>query len=42
MTRDLEILYTLGRELAESKAWPNWSRDAEFRAARERSAGERR
>jgi Zn-dependent M28 family amino/carboxypeptidase len=42
MTRDLEILYTLGRELAESKAWPNWSRDAEFRAARERSAGERK
>jgi Zn-dependent M28 family amino/carboxypeptidase len=42
MARDLGILYAVGRELADSKAWPNWSRDSEFRAAREQSAAERK
>jgi Zn-dependent M28 family amino/carboxypeptidase len=32
MSHDLGMLYALGRDLAESKDWPNWSRDAEFRA----------
>jgi Zn-dependent M28 family amino/carboxypeptidase len=42
MARDLGILYAVGRELADSKAWPNWSRDSEFRAARDSSSSERK
>jgi Zn-dependent M28 family amino/carboxypeptidase len=41
MARDLQILYTLGRELANSKDWPNWSADSEFRKARDASAKDR-
>jgi len=42
MQRDLEMLYSLGRDLAESKSWPNWGKDSEFRAARDKTAGERK
>jgi len=42
MARDLGILYAVGRELADSNAWPNWSRDSEFRAARDQSSSERK
>jgi Zn-dependent M28 family amino/carboxypeptidase len=42
MARDLGILYAVGRDLADSNAWPNWSKDSEFRAARDRSASERK
>ncbi|NUO76033.1 MAG: M28 family peptidase [Lysobacter sp.] len=42
MARDLELLYTLGNGLANSKRWPNWSQDSEFRAARDASSGERK
>ncbi|MES2019416.1 MAG: M28 family metallopeptidase [Pseudomonadota bacterium] len=42
LARDLEILYALGSDLAASKAWPNWSRDSEFRATRDASAAERK
>jgi Zn-dependent M28 family amino/carboxypeptidase len=39
--RDLGIYYRIGRELAESDAWPNWYEGDEFRAIRDRSrAGE--
>ncbi|SDZ02034.1 Zn-dependent amino-or carboxypeptidase, M28 family [Lysobacter sp. yr284] len=41
MARDLQILYTLGSDLANSTRWPNWAEDSEFRAARDESAGER-
>ena len=41
MTRDLQVMYTLGRGLADSADWPNWSADSEFRAARDASAAER-
>lgn len=34
---DLEALYTVGRGLADSNAWPAWRANAEFRAAREES-----
>src|SRR5690606_52008 len=34
MARDLQLLYTLGSELANSDRWLNWSTDSEFRAAR--------
>ncbi|GAB2516520.1 M28 family metallopeptidase [Lysobacter humi (ex Lee et al. 2017)] len=42
MARDLEVLYTVGRQLADSTAWPNWAPDSEFRGARDTSAAERR
>jgi Zn-dependent M28 family amino/carboxypeptidase len=42
MQRDLDILYSLGRDLAGSKAWPNWGKASEFRAARDKTAGERK
>ncbi|MEI4517879.1 MULTISPECIES: M28 family metallopeptidase [Stenotrophomonas] len=40
--RDLEVLYTLGNQLANSRAWPNWSDDSQFRAPRDASAAERK
>ncbi|WP_296952240.1 M28 family metallopeptidase [uncultured Massilia sp.] len=42
MARDLGMLYALGRDLADGTAWPNWASDSEFRAARDRSAAERK
>lgn len=42
MARDLQILYTLGSDLANSNTWPNWSQDSEFRAARDASAADRK
>ncbi|BDT57444.1 M28-family zinc peptidase [Massilia varians] len=42
MARDLELLYALGSDLANSSAWPNWAPESEFRAARDRSAAERK
>jgi Zn-dependent M28 family amino/carboxypeptidase len=39
---DLTLLYDTGRALADSRDWPNWSQDSEFRAEREASAAERR
>jgi hypothetical protein len=35
--QDLALYYSLGRELADSDAWPEWSPNAEFRAIREKS-----
>ncbi len=40
--RDLEVLYTLGNQLANSRSWPNWSDDSQFRAPRDASAAERK
>lgn len=34
---DLQIYYKVGRELADSDAWPNWYPSAEFRAIRDKS-----
>ncbi len=31
---DLRLLYTVGREIADSSIWPRWRDNAEFRAAR--------
>ena len=42
MQRDLELLYKVGADLANSNRWPDWAADSEFRAARDASAGERR
>ncbi|PPJ41471.1 MULTISPECIES: M28 family metallopeptidase [unclassified Pseudoxanthomonas] len=40
-TQDVEILYVLGREIADGDTWPHWLDGSEFRAARERSRAER-
>ncbi len=42
MARDLGMLYSLGRDLADGGAWPNWSKDAEFRAVRDQTVGKRK
>ncbi len=41
MVSDGKLLHALGRDLANSNAWPNWSEDSEFRATRDQSGGER-
>ncbi len=35
--QDLELYFAIARELANSRDWPNWNPDAEFRAARDAS-----
>ena len=40
--RDLELLYKVGTDLANSAQWPNWAADSEFRAARDASSAERK
>jgi Zn-dependent M28 family amino/carboxypeptidase len=39
---DLDLLYTLGRELAASRGWPQWLEGSEFKARREATAASRR
>jgi Zn-dependent M28 family amino/carboxypeptidase len=41
MAQDANLLHIVGEQLANSRAWPNWSSDSEFRAARDRSAADR-
>ena len=38
---DGRLLFALGLDLANSRAWPNWSQDSEFRAARDATKGDR-
>lgn len=38
---DLELLYGLGRDLADSRTWPNWGKESEFRVLRDASAAKR-
>jgi Zn-dependent M28 family amino/carboxypeptidase len=42
MARDLQVLYALGSDLANSDQWPDWSKDSEFRATRDKTAAERK
>jgi Zn-dependent M28 family amino/carboxypeptidase len=42
MQRDLELLFKVGADLANSGDWPDWAPDSEFRAARDASAAERK
>ena len=42
MARDMQLLYTVGSQLANSDQWPGWSKDSEFRAAREATANQRK
>ena len=41
MAQDDQLLHNLGRDLANSRAWPNWSPDSEFRGTRDKSAADR-
>ena len=41
MAQDVQLLHNLGRDLATSREWPNWSQDSEFRATRDQTAGDR-
>jgi len=41
MAQDDQLLHNLGRDLANSSAWPNWSPDSEFRGTRDKSAADR-
>jgi Zn-dependent M28 family amino/carboxypeptidase len=41
MAEDDQLLHNLGRDLANSRAWPDWSQDSEFRATRDQSATQR-
>jgi Zn-dependent M28 family amino/carboxypeptidase len=41
MAIDAELLHAVGLRLANSKDWPNWSEDSEFRSKRDESASER-
>jgi Zn-dependent M28 family amino/carboxypeptidase len=39
---DAELLFNLGTRLANSREWPNWSQDSEFRGERDKTAAQRR
>jgi Zn-dependent M28 family amino/carboxypeptidase len=41
VAQNAELLHQVGLRLANSREWPNWSPDSEFRAARDQSAAER-
>jgi Zn-dependent M28 family amino/carboxypeptidase len=37
IAQDLRLFYRLGRDMAQSKDWPNWYEGDEFRAIRDKS-----
>jgi Zn-dependent M28 family amino/carboxypeptidase len=39
---DVGLIYELGRDLANSRRWPDWKADSEFRAVRDKSRASRR
>jgi Zn-dependent M28 family amino/carboxypeptidase len=41
MAQDANLLHNLGRDLANSRAWPNWGPQSEFRAIRDKTAAQR-
>ena len=41
VAENAELLHDVGLRLANSREWPNWSADSEFRAARDATAAER-
>jgi len=40
--QDVALLYTIGRDLADSRAWPQWRPASEFKGLRDKSAAARR
>ena len=41
MAQDVQLMHNLGRDLANSRDWPDWGADSEFRAIRDKTSGER-
>jgi Zn-dependent M28 family amino/carboxypeptidase len=41
LAQDAAMLHAVGERLANSREWPNWAPDSEFRAARDRTAPDR-
>lgn len=39
--QDVELFHTIARDLADSRRWPGWRAESEFRSIRERSAADR-
>jgi len=42
IAQDLQLLYRVGDELANTRDWPQWPKDSEFHAAREATAAARK
>ena len=42
MLQDLEVIYKVGLDLANSRVWPEWKDGSEFGPARAASADQRR
>jgi Zn-dependent M28 family amino/carboxypeptidase len=42
MAQELAIVYDLGRDLANSREWPQWKAGSEFKAARDKTAAQRK
>lgn len=42
MVHDLPMLYQLGSDLANSREWPSWGKDSEFRVIRDASSAQRK
>jgi Zn-dependent M28 family amino/carboxypeptidase len=42
MAQELAIVYDLGRDLANSREWPEWKPGSEFKAARDKTAAQRK
>jgi Zn-dependent M28 family amino/carboxypeptidase len=42
LVENVEVLHTLGNTLANSAIWPNWYKDSEFRAARDKVMAEKK
>jgi Zn-dependent M28 family amino/carboxypeptidase len=42
MVADLTLLHDLGSDLANSRTWPEWDKDSEFKAARDATRSERK
>lgn len=42
MVEDVTLYYQMGRALANSDLWPAWRDTSEFKAARDKTAAERK
>ena len=40
--QDLNLLYRMGRDLANSRSWPAWKANSEFKPIRDRTASLRK
>jgi Zn-dependent M28 family amino/carboxypeptidase len=41
IAQDAALLHAVGRSLANSRQWPNWSSDSQFRSVRDQTQGDR-